>query len=138
MPGKAEPHNPEPEKDHVGALWHAVALPHTAKDLRTLADCLAQYRSTDPGLAPTLTFQIPHHRYAYAVLSWTYDRRHADQETQILENYRSVKSTLAERGYRPYRLGWSDQPASPKNEAWQALRAHFDPAGILAPGHYLP
>ncbi|MEL6538062.1 MAG: hypothetical protein AAFQ98_21770 [Bacteroidota bacterium] len=137
--GRDEPVYPTPEADNIGALWYAVVVPGAADMAKVAALVSAQGLKWDMDMP--LTFQIPHHRYAYAVLSWLYDRRDSALESRMLEAYQATKEALRQQGYGPYRRGWMDQqeaiPSNTVTERWlAAMRNTTDPMGILAPGHY--
>ncbi|HAA19085.1 MAG TPA: hypothetical protein DCP28_10050, partial [Cytophagales bacterium] len=138
--GTSVPEHPQPDQEGVGALWHAVVVPYTPEALAEVDQLVRQVGEAHQVDVP-LTFQLPNHRYGYAVINWLYHRADAALESRMQAAYADTKQQLAAAGYQPYRLGWADrphaQPSGSLNQQWlEAMRQVSDPAGILAPGHY--
>ena len=80
-------------------------------------------------------------RHAIAVITISYDRDVEGEDERALTCYRSVTETLLSHGYPPYRLNIAAMdvvPATPFDDAIDAVKAALDPQGILAPGRYEP
>ena len=137
-----KPEDPHPDRDRCGFIWCSVALPFTGEEAQRavgIADRLPRMFGFEPNLA--LLAQSP--RCLYLVVALAFDRDKRGEDERALACYRALARELTTSGYYPTRLGLqSAQDALPTGDDSPALlrrlKQALDPAGILAPGRYVP
>ena len=132
---------PDPERDRCGIVWLCPALPFrgalVAAALQKLAEIgFAHQLEAHIGLSAMSP------RLVHAYVSLMYDRDVPGEDERAMACHDAMLAWLMKEGLPPYRLGIHSMPVlanrnGPFERLLRGLRAHLDPAGILAPGRYV-
>ncbi len=131
-----------PHDVHVGLIWLAPVLPLRGEDARQLLT-LVEPLFHAHGFDLPVTMTLLNERSMVAVMNVSFDKSVADDVDRALACYHTVTDALIEAGYIPYRssLAGMGHIAPEGDMFWEVARdikASLDPAGILAPGRYIP
>ena len=136
------PADPDPDRDRCGVIWVAPVLPMVGEEA---ASALAAIEETalGAGLEPSISLRPVGGRAMQAVVGLMYDRDAPGADARASACHLALRRLLEARGLIPYRLGLLDFEAPPAQaaanaELLRALKRLLDPAGILAPGRYIP
>ena len=131
----------DPLEKKAGLIWISPVLPMTAQ---ALADVLIPSEKTfhQYGFEFQVTVSCLNERAVCAVMSISFDNQSEDEKARAQACHQQLLRDLTHQGYVPYRSAslfptilWEASP-----DYWQAverLKAAWDPAGILAPNHYI-
>jgi 4-cresol dehydrogenase (hydroxylating) len=132
----------DPIDSQSGLAWICPILPMTAAAVQEVS-ALAEAAFHEYGFEYQATITAINERALIAVLSISFDHSSADERERAHQCQSLLLDKLLDRGYVPYRgpasvlqLVWPRAP-----EYWQflsSLKRHSDPAGVVAPGRYLP
>jgi 4-cresol dehydrogenase (hydroxylating) len=139
---KPEPMATDPLDTDCGLLWIAPVLPlrgADAKALMTLVTPLFHHHGFDL----MATFTLLNERAMVAVLNVAYDKTLAEEAAMAEQCYKVITEAVMEAGYIPYRGSALNMDALHEEDDtfWavtQAIKNALDPAGIIAPGRYIP
>lgn len=132
----------DPAADGCGLLWLAPVTPHRGKDIDRATGLIEQQMARH-GFDPLMTLSLLNGRAVAVVTTIAFDMADDDARRRAERCYHDLWSALVAAGYPPYRAagGQVDGLAGDLAGYWQAVRrlkSALDPAGILAPGRYLP
>jgi 4-cresol dehydrogenase (hydroxylating) len=137
----APPDSIDPDKEGCGLLWCSPVAPATGKHALELTQ-LSERLVLEHGFEPMISLSMVSERALTCVISLNYDRDVAGEDERAERCHEELLRTLAEHGYRPYRLNIGSMDCIPQNDDTAAFVAGIknlaDPHGILAPGKYVP
>jgi len=136
------PLHPVPERDGCGLLWLCPAIPFTGEDV-VRAMRLVEAVATACGFEAQVGLSASSARLITAYVSLAWDRAVPGADARGRACHDGMLDELVAAGYLPYRLGLASMDRLPQSVgAYDALLARIrkliDPAGILAPGRYVP
>ncbi len=136
------PAGADPARDGCGLLWVSPVLPLRGEDMLAVY-ALAEAQFERHGFDLFATFSMINERTLGGVLTVAYDRDDTEETARARACHDAVFAQMLEAGYIPYRAGNHAMAAlDPDGDSyWRtvaALKAAFDPQGILAPGRYEP
>ena len=135
------PSAPDPDRDGCGLLWCSPVVPNTGADL-SAATSLARDIVLAHGFEPQMSVSLATERMAICVITISYDRDVAGDDARAADCYERLTRELLAAGYPPYRLNVASMGLLPADGAYadllRAVKAAFDPQGVLAPGRYVP
>ena len=131
----------DPDRDRCGLMWCAPVAPTDGEHARKIAEIsietILKHR-----FEPLLSFTMITERALICVISLTWDRDVAGEDQNARVCFEELQDQLLKAGYPPYRLGIQAMNLIDTDPGYtgllQALKSWTDPAGILAPGRYLP
>jgi 4-cresol dehydrogenase (hydroxylating) len=131
----------DPDRDGCGLLWCSPLAPmegrHAAAVDRITSEVVLAH-----GFEPMISITLVNDRSIASVISISYDRSVPGEDSRALACYRELLETLASNGYYSYRLGIQSMTSATGQRNYtrllQSLKDALDPAGVLAPGRYLP
>jgi 4-cresol dehydrogenase (hydroxylating) len=131
----------DPDRDGCGLLWASPVAPadgYHARELCTLASGIL----LEHGFEPMISLTMITERSLACVVSIAFDREAPGEDHRALDCYHDLMGQLASAGYYSYRLGLAamagrEQPGA-YSELLRDMKRMLDPAGILAPGRYVP
>lgn len=131
----------DPDRDRCGLLWCSPTLPNTgvaAREItRLAADILLSH-----GFEPQVSLSLATERMSICVITISYDRDQPGEDERALRCYRELEEASLAGGFPPYRLSVASatERFAPTEDGYggavAALKAAWDPAGVLAPGRY--
>jgi 4-cresol dehydrogenase (hydroxylating) len=131
----------DPDRDGCGLLWCSPVVPNTGADLSAVTTLATDLLLTH-GFEPQMSISLASERTAICVITISYDRDVAGEDERAMKCYRQLSSELVARGYPPYRLNVASMDSLHDDPAYAnllgALKAAFDPNGIVAPRRYTP
>ncbi len=131
----------DPDRDGCGLLWCSPVLPSVGRDVRAVADMAATVVLAH-GFEPQMSLSLATERSAVCVTTITYDRTVPGEDERARRCYDELMSRLLEAGYPPYRVNLRSMHIASTPGAYDDLLGRIkhavDPAGILAPGRYVP
>ncbi len=131
----SKPAEAHPDRDNVGAIWFAPAVPmHGAEVARTLDRVRALYREFDFDFYVALLAQ--NSRTLISLFCIFYSKDNADETRRAKELHTALQEAVFAAGLQPYRTGVQAPTGYPEGYArmLQSIKAAMDPNGILAPG----
>jgi 4-cresol dehydrogenase (hydroxylating) flavoprotein subunit len=133
------PADMNPDRDRCGLLWCAPVAPMEGGHAERLA-LISSEVLLRHGFEPLISITLVTDRAITCVVSISYDRDVAGEDSRAMTCYHALLDALSGAGYHSYRLGiqamgkpWLTDSATP---LLQRLKHACDPAGILAPGRY--
>ncbi|HEY3364155.1 MAG TPA: FAD-binding oxidoreductase [Symbiobacteriaceae bacterium] len=137
----APPPDPDPDRDRCGLIWTAPVLPLLGPEV---SGALEEIEAVVLGFGfePSIALRLVGGRAAQAVVALVYDRDVPGADARAAACHAAIRSTTAQRGIYPYRLGILDMAEPPVGAAQTAallasLKRLVDPQGVLAPGRYI-
>lgn len=131
----------DPDRDGCGLLWCSPVAPNTgehAARITQIATNLVLQHSYEPAISLTVLTD----RTLSCIISIVFDRDVPGEDERALACYHDLLDKLAAAGYYSYRLSVGAMEAMGTSgsyiELLQTLKRALDPAGILAPGRYVP
>lgn len=132
----------DPDRDRCGLIWCPVV---SALDGRQACEVeeIASRELLAAGFEPGITCTLVSGRCLDHVISISYDREVPGEDERALQAFERLLGALTAAGYFPYRLPTFAQGllagADPVYRGLLAtIKSAIDPAGILAPGRYVP
>jgi 4-cresol dehydrogenase (hydroxylating) len=131
----------DPDRDGCGLLWCSPLAPmegqHAAAVERIASEVVLAH-----GFEPMISITLVNDRSIASVISISYDRSVPGEDSRALDCYRQLLEALASNGYYSYRLGIQSMTSANGQRDYarllQSLKDAVDPAGVLAPGRYVP
>ncbi len=132
----------DPLDTNVGLMWLAPVLPlrgdDAAKLMRLVGPLFCEF-----GFDLPVTLTMLNERSMVAVMNISFDKSEADEAGRAQACYDQATQRLLAHGYIPYRsslagMGHLVEPGDVFWEVTQDIKSALDPAGILAPGRYIP
>jgi hypothetical protein len=131
----------DPLERKAGLIWVSPVFPMTEKALKDVLipseEIFHQF-----GFEFQVTVSCLNERALCAVMSMCFDNQSESERARAQACHQQLLADLTEKGFIPYRTAslfpnilWEASP-----DYWQAvarLKAAWDPAGILAPNHYI-
>lgn len=131
----------DPDRDGCGLLWCSPVVPNTGHHARRATEAVTGL-VLESGFEPAISLTMLTDRSLSCIISLTYDRAQPGEDMKAMSCYRRLLTTLAGLGYHPYRLSVGSMDRATGSPAYmnvlQRIKNALDPAGILAPGRYLP
>ena len=131
----SKPAEAHPDRDNVGAIWFAPAVPmQGAEVVRTLDSLAALYREYDFDFYVALLAQ--NSRTLIALFCIFYSKENADETRRAKDLHTALQQATFAAGLQPYRTSVQAPTGYPDGYAkmLQQIKAAMDPNGILAPG----
>lgn len=132
----------DPRDCGAGLLWLSPVLPIRGAEAAAL---LAMVRPIlrRHGFEDLVTFTMLNERAMVAVINLAFDKGVAGEAARADAAYHEALDACVAAGYVPYRAGPSGMPALWREgdvfwRAAAAIKVALDPAGIIAPGRYIP
>jgi 4-cresol dehydrogenase (hydroxylating) flavoprotein subunit len=134
------PRDPDPDRDLCGLLWYSPIAPARGAQVADLTQ-IASQTLLSFGFEPMISLTMLTPRTVLCVISITYDRQTAGQDSQAKACYDELVRRCNRGGYYPYRLGIQSMYDVPSDsdsyrDLIRNLKRAVDPNGILAPGRY--
>jgi 4-cresol dehydrogenase (hydroxylating) len=133
------PSSMNPDADRCGLLWQAPLAPAEGDHAERIAS-LARSILLEHGFEPALSFTLLTERALICVIALTYDRDTPGEDQRASSCFKQLTKALTDSGYMPYRLGIQSMDLAGRDASSaglvRAIKAHTDPANILAPGRY--
>jgi 4-cresol dehydrogenase (hydroxylating) flavoprotein subunit len=137
----APPESMNPDRDGCGLLWCSPVAPSDGRAVRELTE-LASALVLRHGFEPAISLTMLTERAVACIISLGFDREAAGEDERAMACYRNLVEELERHGYYSYRLSVGMMSAMGEQGAYadflRAIKRTLDPAGILAPGRYLP
>ena len=132
----------DPDRDGCGLLWCSPVAPNDGASAQELTG-LASEVVLRHGFEPAVSITVLNDRTISCIISLGYDREVAGEDGRAKDCYQELLASLAGKGYYSYRLGIGSMNSmadgsSDYSEFLQNIKILLDPAGILAPGRYIP
>lgn len=132
------PDQPDPDRDSCGVIWIAPVVAVGARHLDTL---ITQLETTTlaHGFEPALALRSGHSGSLRLILGLFFDRDLVGADARALQCHAALQAVLRAAQVSRYRYSLLDGPTEcdpGARSAMAALKAHFDPHGILAPQRY--
>ncbi|HNR29431.1 MAG TPA: FAD-binding oxidoreductase [Candidatus Hydrogenedentes bacterium] len=125
-----------------GLLWISPVVPATGEDARAVLDIVAP-RFHEAGFDLLATFTFINERAMIGIFNISFDKTLSEECAAAARCYHAVMDALLDAGYPPYRVAvhgmarlWRDDDTF--QDLLRDLKRALDPAGILAPGRYIP
>jgi 4-cresol dehydrogenase (hydroxylating) len=135
------PQQMDPDRDGCGLLWCSPVAPNDGRHAK-LITTLASEIMLRHGFEPMISLTVLTDRTLSCILSLGYDRDVPGEDDRAMTCYRELLDRLALQGYYSYRLsvGAMSSMGEPGtyHKVLESLKRMLDPAGILAPGRYVP
>ncbi len=133
------PSNPDPDRDRCGVIWIAPVVPIGAPHLSTLI-ALLETTTLTHGFEPALALRSGHTGSLRLILGLFFDRDQTGADARALQCHAALQAVLHTAQIPRYRCSLLDHASNESDRgvrsAMAALKAHFDPHGILAPQRY--
>ena len=132
----------DPDRDRCGFKFWTVTSPFRGRDAREVA-ALATEIVLRHGFEPSIGILPVRERTLQFHIACAYDRRVEGHDRTVMACHGELSAALMDRGYYPTRLGIGSGDVLMRSEpayrtVVEALKRTLDPAGILAPGRYVP
>jgi 4-cresol dehydrogenase (hydroxylating) len=131
----------DPDRDGCGLLWCSPVSPNDGACAERLT-ALAGELLLRHGFEPAISLTMISGRALACIISIAYDREIPGEDGRAMTCYRLLLQELANRGYHSYRLSIGMMSAmgesGPYADLLRNVKQSLDPAGILAPGRYVP
>lgn len=133
------PSHPDPDRDRCGVIWIAPVVPVGAPHLATL---ITQLETTTlaHGFEPALALRSGHTGSLRLIFGLFFDRDLPGADARALQCHAALQAVLHAAQIPRYRYSLLDHSSDESDRgvrsAMTALKAHFDPHGILAPQRY--
>lgn len=135
------PAKPDPDRDGCGLLWASPVAPLRGADAEAVRS-IAEPLLLSHGFEPQISFTLITERSLACIVSIAYDRDVPGEDSKALSCYRELQQKLSAAGYYSYRLALAGMdmftPDSAYGRFLRTIKTAVDPAGILAPGRYVP
>jgi 4-cresol dehydrogenase (hydroxylating) flavoprotein subunit len=137
----APPEAMDPDRDGCGLLWCSPVAPCEGASINRLTS-LVSGLVLEHGFEPALSLTLITERAVACIISIAYDREARGEDERAMACYRHLVQELERQGYYSYRLsiGMMSAMGEPGDYAnlMRDIKQALDPAGILAPGRYVP
>ncbi len=125
-----------------GLLWISPVVPMTGRDATRVMD-LVKPIFAEFSFDPLATFTMINERAMIGILNIAYDKSDAEETVRAGICYDGLFKALTDEGYFPYRTGLRGIPKLSKegDVFWEVagrIKHALDPAGVIAPGRYVP
>lgn len=136
------PGDPDLDADGCGFKFWSATAPFRGHDAVAAARIAAD-TILDHGFEPSIGIFPVRDRSLKLNISCAYDRSRAGHDDAMSTCHAELAQRLLAAGYPPNRLGVEamgimDAAGTTHRDVLRAMKQAFDPAGILAPGRYLP
>jgi 4-cresol dehydrogenase (hydroxylating) len=131
----SKPAEAHPDRDNIGAIWFAPALPMRGTEIQQMLESLrALY--LEYGFDFYVALLAQNSRTLIMLLCIFYSKENAAETERAKALYAAVKEKVFAAGLQPYRTGVQSPTGYPIGYAQilKLLKAALDPNGILAPG----
>jgi 4-cresol dehydrogenase (hydroxylating) len=122
-------------------LWCSPVAPSDGASLALLTE-LVTHLVLEHGFEPAISLTMITERAVACIVSIAYDRAVSGEDQRAMACYRSLVQQLEQQGYYSYRLSIGMMSAMGEQGAYadmmRNIKHSLDPAGILAPGRYVP
>lgn len=132
----------DPDRDRCGVIWLAPVTPFRAEDIGQVQRLVEEIFPRH-GFEPDISMYGLRPRALHFHISIIFDRDVPGADASARAAHDELLTQLLDAGYPPHRLGthsmWAMERMAPKHrQTLRTLKKALDPAGILAPGRYLP
>jgi 4-cresol dehydrogenase (hydroxylating) len=130
-----KPAEAHPDRDNIGAIWFAPALPMRGAEIQQMLDSLrALY--CEHGFDFYVALLAQNSRTLIMLLCIFYSKENADETKRAKALYAGLMERAFAAGLQPYRTGVQSPTGYPVDYArtLQLLKSAMDPNGVLAPG----
>ncbi|HTX33613.1 MAG TPA: FAD-binding oxidoreductase [Bryobacteraceae bacterium] len=138
---QAPPEAMDPDRDGCGLLWCSPVAPGDGASLNHLTS-LVSGLVLDHGFEPAISLTMITERAVACIISIAYDREVQGEDERAMACYKHLVQELERQGYYSYRLsiGMMSAMGEPGDytNLMRDIKQVLDPAGILAPGRYVP
>jgi 4-cresol dehydrogenase (hydroxylating) len=136
------PASADPLDHDYGLAFAWVLCPALGREVRALLDLVRPLLAAH-GCPPLLSLRFVTGRALLLVVRFAFDRKSAARRAAARAGHRAVVAAALAAGYPPARMGIDGMDLlDPAGDTfWQTVRRLkqcLDPAGVLAPGRYLP
>ena len=130
-----KPAEADPDRDNIGVIWFAPALPMRGTEIKRMLDALAPlYRQHGFDFYVALLAQ--NSRTLIMLLCIFYSKANAEETERAKALYAGMGELVFAAGMQPYRTGVQSPTGYPPDYAHllHLIKAAVDPNGIIAPG----
>ncbi len=135
------PESMDPDRDGCGLLWCSPVAPSDGPSIALLTELITNL-VLEHGFEPAISLTMITERAVACIVSIAYDRAVPGEDQRAMACYRSLVQQLEQHGYYSYRLSVGMMSAmgehGPYADMMRNIKDALDPAGILAPGRYVP
>jgi 4-cresol dehydrogenase (hydroxylating) flavoprotein subunit len=132
MPKPATAH---PDRDNIGAIWFAPALPMRGQEVQSILDSLRELY-IEHGFDFYVALLAQNSRTLILLLCIFYSKANAEETKRASALHDALKVAVFAAGLQPYRTGVQTPTGYPSRyaELLHRIKSTVDPNGILAPG----
>ncbi|HEY3909223.1 MAG TPA: FAD-binding oxidoreductase [Stellaceae bacterium] len=132
----------DPARDGCGLIWYPPLVPMTAGHVARYVAMVDEVCAAH-AIEPLITLTSLSERCFDSSVPLLFDRRDPIAAARARSCYHALLERGRCEGFLPYRLsahemGWLTAAAAPCWELAAAIKEAVDPAGIIAPGRYIP
>ncbi|MBI2434591.1 MAG: FAD-binding oxidoreductase [Candidatus Hydrogenedentes bacterium] len=131
----------DPLETPAGLYWISPVLPMQGALAKHVMGLITPIFETH-GFEVPVTFTLLNERSMVAVFNILYDKTVDGETSRAAACYDASMEALMKEGYVPYRVGPRGMPKLVADDTFwtlaRRLKQTFDPAGIIAPGRYIP
>ncbi|MGH7031863.1 MAG: hypothetical protein ACREEZ_15730, partial [Stellaceae bacterium] len=132
----------DPARDGCGLIWYPPLVPMTAERVMRYVAMVGEVCAAHR-IEPLITLTSLSERCFDSSVPLLFDRSDPIAAARARSCYRALLERGRREGFLPYRLsahemGWLTGGAAPCWDLAAAIKSAVDPAGIIAPGRYIP
>lgn len=136
------PDRMDPDRDGCGLLWCSPVAPNDGFHAQQVTNLAIEVLSRH-GFEPMISITVLTDRTISCIISISYDRDLPGEDERAMLCHQELLADLARMGYYSYRLSIGAMSATMElpgayTELLAKIKHTLDPAGILAPGRYIP